>query len=61
MEAQKDGKENETPVIHGGKVQEPAIHLDTRKSTGPHSIHPRVLKQLVEELVEPFSINYQAS
>ncbi|KAK4815920.1 hypothetical protein QYF61_010177 [Mycteria americana] len=34
-------------------------HLDTHKSMGPDEIHPRVLKELAEELTKPLSIIYQ--
>ncbi|KAK4818984.1 hypothetical protein QYF61_022651 [Mycteria americana] len=36
-------------------------HLDTHKSMGPDEIHPRVLKELAEELTKPLSIIYQQS
>ncbi|GAB0203286.1 mitochondrial enolase superfamily member 1 [Grus japonensis] len=47
-------------------VQEEAVndllhHLDTHKSMGPDGIHPRVLRELVEELAKPLSIIYQQS
>ncbi|KAK4820887.1 hypothetical protein QYF61_007934 [Mycteria americana] len=36
-------------------------HLDTHKSMGPDGIHPRVLRELAEELAKPLSISYQQS
>ncbi|GAB0207002.1 mitochondrial enolase superfamily member 1 [Grus japonensis] len=47
-------------------IQEEAVnnllcHLDTHKSMGPDGIHPRVLRELVEELAKPLSIIYQQS
>ncbi|KAK4821423.1 hypothetical protein QYF61_019701 [Mycteria americana] len=42
-------------------VKDPLHHLDTHKSMGPDGIHPRVLRELVEELAKPLSIIYQQS
>ncbi|GAB0203339.1 mitochondrial enolase superfamily member 1 [Grus japonensis] len=47
-------------------IQEEAVndllrHLDTHKSMGLDGIHPRVLRELVEELAKPLSIIYQQS
>ena len=36
-------------------------HLDTYKSMAPDGIHPRVLRELTEELAKPLSIIYQQS
>ncbi|GAB0180701.1 mitochondrial enolase superfamily member 1 [Grus japonensis] len=36
-------------------------HLDTHKCMGPDGIHPRVLRELGEVLIEPLSIIYQQS
>ena len=36
-------------------------HLDTHKAMGPDGIHPRILRELVEELAKPLSIIYQQS
>jgi len=35
--------------------------MDTYKSTGPEGIHPRMLRELAEELAKPLSIIYQQS
>ena len=47
-------------------MQEEAVnnllcHLDTHKSMRPDRIHPRVLRELAEELAKPLSIIYQQS
>ncbi|KAK4816584.1 hypothetical protein QYF61_017974 [Mycteria americana] len=49
-----------------GGFQEKAVndllfHLDTHKSMGPDEIHPRVVRELAEELAKPLSIIYQQS
>lgn len=36
-------------------------YLDTHRSMGPDGIHPRVLRDLAEELPEPLSTIYQQS
>ena len=36
-------------------------HLDTHKSMGLDGIHPRVLRELAEELANPLSIIHQQS
>lgn len=36
-------------------------YLDTHKSKGPDGIHPRVLRDLAEELTEALPIIYQQS
>ncbi|PKU32032.1 rna-directed dna polymerase from mobile element jockey-like [Limosa lapponica baueri] len=57
----RDGKQNETPIIQGEMVSDLLQHLDTHKSMGPDGIHPRVLRELAEVLTEPLSIIYQQS
>ncbi|RMC18017.1 hypothetical protein DUI87_04893 [Hirundo rustica rustica] len=47
-------------------VQEEAVRellrcLDTHKCMGPDGIHPRVMRELADELAEPLSIIYQQS
>ncbi|KAK4824449.1 hypothetical protein QYF61_015764, partial [Mycteria americana] len=57
----RDGEQNEAPIIQGEMVSDLLHHLDTRKSMGPDGIHPRVLRELVEVLTKPLSILYQQS
>ncbi|KAK4828051.1 hypothetical protein QYF61_023089 [Mycteria americana] len=57
----RDGEQNEAPIIQGEMVRDLLQHLDIHKSIGPDGIHPRVLRELVEVLTKPFSILYQQS
>ncbi|RMC16636.1 hypothetical protein DUI87_06574 [Hirundo rustica rustica] len=55
-------REQNGPLI----TQEVAVRellkcLDIRKSMGPDGIHPRVMRELADELAEPLSIIYQQS
>ncbi|KAF1556515.1 hypothetical protein FQV20_0001978, partial [Eudyptula albosignata] len=55
------GEQDEPPIIQEEAVNDLLRHLDARKSMGPDGIHPRVLRELVEELAKPLSIIYQQS
>ncbi|KAK4808572.1 hypothetical protein QYF61_009875 [Mycteria americana] len=57
----RDGEQNKSPIIQEEAVNDLLCHLDTHKSMGPDGIHPRVLRELVEELAKPLSIIYQQS
>ncbi|KAK4831885.1 hypothetical protein QYF61_020032 [Mycteria americana] len=57
----RDGDQNGAPIIQGEMVSDLLHHLDTHKFMGPDEIHPRVLKELAEELTKPLSIIYQQS
>ncbi|KFW64420.1 hypothetical protein AS28_10093, partial [Pygoscelis adeliae] len=49
------------PIIQEEAVNDLLRHLDTHKSMGPDGIHPRVLRELAEELAKWLSIIYQQS
>ncbi|PKU41254.1 rna-directed dna polymerase from mobile element jockey-like [Limosa lapponica baueri] len=57
----KDGEQNNPPVIQEEVINDLLLHLDTHKSMGPDGIHPRVLRELAGELTKPPSIIYQQS
>ncbi|KFP06517.1 hypothetical protein N300_13465, partial [Calypte anna] len=52
---------NSPPVIQKDTVSDLLNCLDPHKSLGPHGIHPRVVRELAEELAKPLSIIYQQS
>ncbi|KAF4793891.1 hypothetical protein TURU_106865 [Turdus rufiventris] len=54
------------PVIQEEAVREQLLRvrlskLDVHKSMGPDGIHPRVMRELADELAKPLSIIYQQS
>ncbi|KAF4796682.1 hypothetical protein TURU_082069 [Turdus rufiventris] len=54
-------EQNGPPVIQEEAVRELLSLLDVHKSMGPDGIHPRVMKELADELVKLLSIIYQQS
>ncbi|TRZ25704.1 hypothetical protein HGM15179_001423 [Zosterops borbonicus] len=48
-------------IIQEEAVREQLRCLDTHKSMGPDGIHPRVMRELADELVKPLSIIYNQS
>jgi len=57
----REGVQNKPPIIQEEAVNDLLCHLDTYKSMGPDGIHPRILRELAEELTKPLSIIYQQS
>jgi len=52
---EREGEQNKSPIIQQEAVNDLLCHLDTT-SMGPDGIHPRVMRELVEELDKPLSI-----
>ncbi|NXH96976.1 RTJK polymerase, partial [Pachycephala philippinensis] len=52
-------EQNSPPVIQEEAVRELLSHLDVHESMGPDGIHPRVMRELADELAKPLSIIYQ--
>ncbi|TRZ18418.1 hypothetical protein HGM15179_008659 [Zosterops borbonicus] len=49
------------PIIQEEAVREQLRCLDTHKSMGPDGIHPKVMRELADELAKPLSIIYNQS
>jgi len=56
-----EGERNKSPIIQEEAVNDLLWNLDTCKSMGLDGIHPRVMRELVEELAKPLSNIYQQS
>ncbi|RMC13678.1 hypothetical protein DUI87_08756 [Hirundo rustica rustica] len=54
-------EQNGPPAIQEEAVRELLSCLDVHKSMGPDGIHPRMMKELADELEKPLSIIYQQS
>ncbi|RMC04787.1 hypothetical protein DUI87_17959 [Hirundo rustica rustica] len=54
-------EQNGPPIIQEEAVRELLRCLDTHKSMGPDGIHPRVMRELADELAKPLCIIYHQS
>ncbi|TRZ19001.1 hypothetical protein HGM15179_008133 [Zosterops borbonicus] len=54
-------EQNGPSIIQEEAVREQLRCLDTHKSMGPNGIHPRVMRELADELAKPLSIIYNQS
>ncbi|RMC21521.1 hypothetical protein DUI87_02387 [Hirundo rustica rustica] len=54
-------EQNSPPIIQEEAVRELLRCLDTHKSMGPDGIHPRVMRELADELAKPLCIIYHQS
>ncbi|NXQ34777.1 LORF2 protein, partial [Alaudala cheleensis] len=54
-------EQNSPPVIQEEAVRDLLSHLDAYKSMRPDGIHPRVMREVADELAKPLSIIYHQS
>ncbi|KAJ7407891.1 GTP-binding protein 8 [Pitangus sulphuratus] len=57
----RDREQNSSSVIQKEAVSDLLSHLDPHKSMCPDGIHPRVMRELMEELAKSLSIIYHQS
>ena len=57
----RDGEQNEAPIIQGEMINNLLHHSNTHRSMVPYGIHPRVLREMVEVLTKSLSIIYLQS
>jgi len=57
----REGEWNKPLIIQEEEVNNLLCHLDTYQSMGPDGIHPRVLRELAQELAKTLSIISQQS
>jgi len=57
----REGDWNKLPIIQEEAINDLLCHLDAYKSMGLDRIHPRVLREVAEELAKTLSISYQQS